>query len=269
MNHLMRELAPISDPAWDAIDEEASRALKHYLSARRLMDFSGPHGWGHSATSLGRVERIADAPEDGVEARARLVRPLVELRTPFTLSRDELDAIDRGALGPDLDNVTDAARRAATAEDKAVFHGWAAGGIEGIVEASPHESLPISDEYDDYPSTVARAMARLRDAGVEGPFAIALGPRCYTGILETTHHGGYPVLDHIRLILSGPIVWAPAVDGAVVISQRGGDFEIVCGEDFSVGYLSHDATSVQLYVEESMTLRIAGPEAAIRLHYPT
>ncbi len=55
MNHLMRELAPISDPAWDAIDEEASRALKHYLSARRLIDFSGPHGWEHSSTSLGRV----------------------------------------------------------------------------------------------------------------------------------------------------------------------------------------------------------------------
>jgi len=268
MNHLMRGLAPISDPAWDAIDEEASRALKHYLTARRLLDFSGPHGWEHSATSLGRVERVADAPQEGVEARTRQVRPLVELRTPFTLSRDELDAIDRGALGPDLDPVTDAARRSALAEDKAVFHGWAAGGIEGIVEASPHEPLTISDEYDDYPGTVARAMARLRDAGVEGPYAIALGPRCYTGIRETTHHGGYPVLDHIRLILSGPIVWAPAVDGAVVVSQRGGDYEIVCGEDFSVGYLSHDATSVQLYIEETMTLRIAGPEAAVRLHYP-
>jgi uncharacterized linocin/CFP29 family protein len=268
MNHLMRELAPVSGAAWSQIDDEASRALRHYLTARRLLDFSGPHGWEHSATSLGRAESLSESPESGVEARTRLVRPLVELRTPFTLSRDELDAIDRGALGPDLDPVTDAARRAALAEDRAVFHGYRAGGIEGIIEASPNEPLPISDDYDEYPGVVARAVARLREAGVEGPYAIALGPRCYTGILETTHHGGYPILEHIRLILSGPIAWAPSVDGAVVVSQRGGDFEIVCGQDFSIGYLAHDAASVQLYLEESVTLRIAGPEAAIRLYYP-
>src|SRR5690242_6282944 len=268
MNHLMRELAPVSEAAWSAVDEEASRALRHFLTARRLLDFSGPHGWECSATSLGRAQSLSGAPEEGVEARSRLVRPLVELRTPFTLSRDELDAIDRGALGPDLDPVTDAARRAALAEDRAVFHGFAAAGIDGIIQETPHDAVAISDDYDDYPSVVARAVARLRDAGVEGPYAIALGPRCYTGILETTHHGGYPVLEHIRLILSGPILWAPSVDGAVVVSQRGGDFEIVCGEDFSIGYLSHDANSVQLYLEESITLRVVGPEAAIRLYYP-
>jgi uncharacterized linocin/CFP29 family protein len=77
------------------------------------------------------------------------------------------------------------------------------------------------------------------------------------------------VLEHIRVILGGPVVWAPAVDGAVVVSQRGGDYEIVCGQDFSIGYLSHDDRSVRLYLEESVTLRIAGPEAAVQLYYPS
>ncbi len=268
MNHLLRELAPVPEAAWGAIDQEASRALRHFLTARRLLDFSGPHGWEHSATSLGRSQSAGESPMTGVEARTRLVRPLVELRTPFSMSRDELDAIERGALSPDLDAVTDAARLAALAEDNAVFHGYGAGGIEGIVPTSPHDQLPISDNYNQYPGTVARAVAVLREAGVEGPYAIALGPRCYTGVIETTEHGGYPVLEHIRTILGGPVVWAPAVDGAVVVSQRGGDYEIVCGQDFSIGYLSHDERSVQLYIEESITLRIAGPEAAVRLYYP-
>jgi uncharacterized linocin/CFP29 family protein len=268
MNHLLRELAPVPDVAWGAIQEEASRALRHFLTARRLLDFSGPHGWEHSATSLGRAQAVAESPQPGVEARTRLVRPLVELRTPFTMNRDELDAIERGALSPDLDAVTEAARKAALAEDNAVFHGYNAGGIEGIVTLSPHDGVQISDNYNEYPRTVARAVANLREAGVEGPYAIALGPRCYTGVIETTEHGGYPVLEHIRTILEGPVVWAPAVDGAVVVSQRGGDYEIVCGEDFSVGYLSHDERSVDLYIEESITLRIAGPEAAVRLYYP-
>ncbi len=62
---------------------------------------------------------------------------------------------------------------------------------------------------------------------MRGPYAIALGPRCYTGVVETTERGGYPVFEHLRMILGGPVVWAPAVDGAVVLSQRGGDFELV------------------------------------------
>ena len=59
-------------------------------------------------------------------------------------------------------------------------------------------------------------------------------------MLETTEHGGYPLLDHLRKILGGPLVWAPGVDGAVVVSLRGGDFLFESGEDVSVGY---DATT--------------------------
>ena len=104
-------------------------------------------------------------------------------------------------------------------------------------------------------------------AGVTGPYAIALGPRCYLGVIETTQHGGYPVLEHLRLILEGPVIWAPAVEGAVVLSRRGGDFELVVGQELSIGHLDHDAASVPLCLEESVTLRAAGPEAAIALAY--
>jgi uncharacterized linocin/CFP29 family protein len=114
---------------------------------------------------------------------------------------------------------------------------------------------------------VARAVARLRQSGVEGPYGIALGPRCYTGVIETTHHGGYPVFEHVKMILGGPLIWAPAVDGAIVVSMRGGDFELVCGQDLSVGYLSHTADEVQLYIEESLTFVVRDERAAIALRY--
>jgi uncharacterized linocin/CFP29 family protein len=60
-------------------------------------------------------------------------------------------------------------------------------------------------------------------------------------------------------------VWAPGVDGAVVVSQRGGDFLFECGEDLSIGWDSHDAESVDLYLVESFTFRVATPEAAVAL----
>src|ERR1700728_233747 len=97
MNHLLRELAPISEEAWNQIDEEARRSLKHYLAARRLVDFAAPLGWQASAVDLGRVERLPAGPADGVDAARRRVLALIELRIPFSLGRDELEDAERGA----------------------------------------------------------------------------------------------------------------------------------------------------------------------------
>lgn len=267
MDHLRRELAPISEEAWAQIDEEASRSLRHFLAGRAVVDFTGPLGWRHSAEPLGRIRPVDPTPAEGVIADVRLAQPLVELRTPFMLSLSEIDAADRGAPDVDLTPLQDAARRAALAEDGAVFHGYPAGGIAGIAPSSPHDALTIPPDYNDYPGVVARAVATLRRVGVAGPYAIALGPRCYTGVIETTEHGGYPLLEHVKLIIGGPLVWAPGVDGAVVVSMRGGDYELVCGQDFSIGYRSHSADAVELYLEESFTLRVHDDRAAVALRY--
>jgi uncharacterized linocin/CFP29 family protein len=267
MNHLLRELAPITDGAWEQIDDEARRSLKHYLAARRLVDFEGPLGWETSAIGLGRIESLTAGPLPGVEGSRRQVLPVVEFRAPFSLSRAELSAAERGAHDLDLASVIAAARSAALAEDGAIFHGYDAGGIAGIVPSSPHQAVPIGDDYSHYPEPVAKAVAVLRDADVAGPYAIAMGERCYTGVIETTEHGGYPVFEHLRNILGGDVIWAPAVDGAVIVSQRGGDFELHVGQDFSIGYAGADTDAVQLYVEESLAFRINTPEAAIHLSH--
>ncbi len=268
MNHLLRGLAPITESAWSEIELEAKRSLDNFLAARRLVDFTGPHGWEASAITLGTIEPLAEGPCDGVDGARRNVQPLVELRARFVLQRTELDAIERGHKSPDLGPVVDAARCIAQAEDKVVFHGYAASNITGIADASPHDPVELGDRFGEYPRWVAMAVSQLRDAGVEGPYGVALGPRCYAGILETTEDGGYPVLERLRLILGGPVAYAPAVDGAVVLSLRGEDFELYCGQDLSIGYENHDAGSVSLYLEESLTFHAHSPEAAVPLRYP-
>lgn len=267
MNHLLRELAPVSDGGWEAIEAVARQALGTYLVARKLVDFTGPRGWTKSSVHTGRVTPVKSEPAAGVSALLRTVQPLVELRTDFDVPRAELDAIDRGTKSPDLDVVVDAAKRLAEAEDRAVFRGFSAGEIIGIAEATPHDPVAIPEDYEDYPRPVAKAVAVLRQAGVDGPYGIALGPRCYTGVIETTQRGGYPVLEHLRLILGGPVIWAPAVDGAIVVSLRGGDFELISGQDVSIGYSAAVADAVSLFLEESFTFRAHGPEAAIALTY--
>lgn len=267
MNHLFRDLAPISDAAWSDIESEAVRTLRHYLAGRKVVDFKGPLGYDTSSVSLDRLQVLDEGPVDGVTASRRAVLPLIELRRNFTLDRHELDSIDRGGDG-DLGPVVEACRTLAFAEDALVFDGFAAGDVSGIADASPHDPVILSTDYTAYPTFVATAVATLKDAGIDGPYALAVGPRCYAGIIETTEKGGFPVMEHLGLILGGPVIWAPAVDGAIVVSQRGGDFELTVGQDTSIGYRSHDADSVTLQLQESIAFVATSPEAGIALRYP-
>ena len=266
MSHLLRDIAPITDSAWNVLDEEARARLTPALAARKLVDFSPPHGWEHSATNLGRVEALPGAPAEGVRGARRRVLPLVELRADFTVARAEIEDAERGAADVDLDELADAARRIALAENVAVFHGWADAGITGVAEACTHESVRLSEDFDAYARHVAEAVETLLKAGISGPYGLALGPDGYTGVIRTTEHGGYPLFDHLKKILAGgPIVWSPGVRGAVVVSVRGGDFLFESGEDLSIGYDRHDAERVHLYLEESFSFRVATPEAACAL----
>ncbi len=263
--HLLRSHAPISEAGWARIDDEAKARLTPGLAARRLVDFAGPKGWEHSAVDLGRIADEDVSPLDHVEGRVRRVQPLVEVRARFTVSRAELAAGDRGAQDVDFSDLDAAAQRMVVSENTAVFPGWSQAGIDGIARSSPHDAIPCGDEVERYPSFVARAVETLLRNGVGGPYGLALGREEYTRVIEVAERGGVLLFDHLRKILGGPIVWAPGVDGGVVLSQRGGDFLFESGQDFAVGYESHDADNVTLYLEESFSFRVASPEAAVAI----
>jgi uncharacterized linocin/CFP29 family protein len=266
VNHLLRRLAPISGASWELLDDAARARLHGPLAARRLVDFSGPLGWEHSATNIGRVEAVAPPNGGGVSALRRRVMPLVELRADFSISRDELRDGDRGAVDVELAPLDGAAKQIAICENVAVFHGWEGAGIAGVAEASPINAEPLGASAEEYPRSVARAVEAVRQGGVEGPYGLALGPDEYTRVIETAEHGGYPLRDHLAKILEGgPIVWAPGVTGGLVISLRGGDFLFESGQDLSIGYSHHDAEAVHLYLEESFSFIVATPEAAAPL----
>ena len=265
MNHLLRAHAPVSDGNRESIDGEAAERLVVSLGARKIVDFAGPFGWDHSATDLGRVDHVADSPVEGVRARRRRVLPLVETRVDFALSREELLADDRGASDADLDPAGDAALVMAELENTAVFHGWEEVGIQGITQESPHRHIPPTADIEDYRRRVARAVEMLLTCGVDGPYALAVGSRDYTAVTETAEHGGFPLFDHLRKILGGPIIWTPGVRGGVVLSLRGGDFLFESGQDIAVGYDHHDAREVSFYLEQSFNFRVASPEAAVAL----
>ncbi|AXH37024.1 bacteriocin [Humibacter sp. BT305] len=265
MNHLFRELAPITPDTWAMLDDEARTRLSPMLGARKLVDFDGPHGWEHSSTSLGRVGGVVDSPATAVIARSRVVLPLAEVRAEFTLSRSELDAAARGAIDVDLTALDEAAARLATVENSAVFNGWEAAGFGGIIPAIPTATLVREDDPTRFAQQVAAATEQLKRSGIGGPYGIALDSDAWVNVEGGSDSGGTPLIEHLRRILDGPVEWVPGIDGAVVVSLRGGDFVLDVGEDVSLGYAHHTADAVTLYLEETFSFRVATPEAAVAL----
>jgi len=266
MNNLHRELAPISDPAWAQIEEETTRTLKRYLAGRRVVDVQGPAGTGLSAVGTGHLQKIAP-PRDGIVARQREVKALVELRAPFELDRQAIDDVDRGANDSDWQPAKDAARKIAFAEDGAIFDGYAAAGIVGIRRGTSNPPLTLPADVRAYPEAVAQALSRLRLVGVNGPYSVLLGADAYTALAETSDHG-YPVLEHVKRLVDDKIIWAPAVEGAFVLTTRGGDFSLHIGQDVSIGYFNHNDSAVQLYLQETFTFLFLTTEAAVALVPP-
>lgn len=266
MNNLHRELAPISEAAWAQIEEETSRTIKRYLAGRRVVDVHGPAGSALSAVGTGH-QRPIPGPAEGIVAQQREAKALVEVRVPFELNRQMIDDVERGANDSDWQPAKDAARKLAFAEDHAIFEGYAAAGIAGIRQgtSNPQKSLPA--DVRKYPEAFAQALSQLRLVGVNGPYSILLSADAYTELSETSDYG-YPVIEHVKRLVEGRMIWAPAIDGAFVLTTRGGDFDLHLGQDASIGYAGHTETHVRVYLQETFTFVYLTAESAVALTPP-
>ena len=263
MGVLRRHAAPLAPEAWKEIEEAVRDALVPCLSGRRVVDVDGPHGLDTAAVGLGRLDVPKGAADAPVGYGVHRVQPLVEARAVFELGLWELDNLARGARDVDLGPAERAACELAKFEDTAVFEGFEPGNIPGLCHVDDVDPIPLELQVDAFAGAVGDAALSLRDRGIGGPYALVLGPE--TSRWLDAQSCGYPLRRQIEGIFEGEIVYSPVVDGGLLISQRGGDFELTLGQDIALGYESHENGSVRLFLTESFTFRIIEPAAAVVL----
>ena len=262
MNHLLRDKAPITEAGWSELDGEAQGAARARRSPPARSSTSAAPTGGTTApptsagsTRAGRLENVG--------AARRRVLPVVELRAAFTVSRSELDDLERGAEDIDLGALDEAARRIAHAENIAVFHGWPEAGIRGIAEACTHDAIALSDDFNAYSRHTAEAVETLLRNGHHRPVRARARPRPVHRRDPDDRARRLPALRPPQEDpQGGPIVWAPGVHGAVVVSLRGGDFLFESGQDLSIGYTTTTPSS------STSTSRRASPSASPRPRRP-
>ncbi|MGE4266850.1 MAG: family 1 encapsulin nanocompartment shell protein [Deferribacterales bacterium] len=260
MNFLRKEFAPISEEAWKEINRQAKDTLMANLSSRKFVDVDGPKGLDFSAVSLGRLF-LPKAQKGAVKYGISTILPLIEIRTPFSLGLWELDNIERGAKDINLDPLTEAAKQTATFEETAVYHGFKEGGISGINQLNV-QKVAISLDKDSVTDAVTEALAMMRKEGVAGGANLVVNQELWK-FLAHVFPGG-TLGDTIKNQIGGSIIYSGFVDGAVLVSARGGDAELTVGQDFAIGYTSHDSDNINLFVTESFTFRVVNPEGFIR-----
>jgi uncharacterized linocin/CFP29 family protein len=260
MDLLRRGLAPITDEAWDQIETTAKRTLQACLSARRVVDVEGPKGWDYAAVNLGRLEKTHQEPNE-VGYGIRAVLPLVECRMMFSLDCWEMDNASRGAGAVELGPLEEAARKIAMFEETAIYKGFGPGGIQGLKGSAGHEALKFSGEPGNLLETVAQGLTEFTHAAVEGPYVLLAGSKLWQAISE--HNQCYPLRTQLERLLGSALILNPFVEESFLISLRGGDMKLTLGQDFTVGYHSHTAEKVELYLTESFTFQVLDGAAII------
>ena len=266
MDILKRNKAPFSAAIWSALESEAAAVFAKHLSGRKVVDFTGPNGLEFSGVNTGRVvatkEKLAQVLVGVRESLA-----VVELKVPFEIKESEIELILRGANAFDNASIVAAARALCDAENELVFEGYKKAGIAGLVDSL--EQKPVKVKGDDILPGVAEAVKTLANDQVEGPYALLIQPQYYAKLFSAAGNAGYPLTKKLNeLLQGGEVLTVPSLKkGAMVMSLRGGDYEILSGVDIAMGYNKETAEGHELFLFESLTFRVNTPEAAIALEW--
>lgn len=268
MDILKRKLAPIVPAAWEEIDEQAKAALKGSLAGRRVVDVKGPMGWNYDAVPDGTLSLVEETPVEGVNYGVREVLPLVEVRVPFTMPMWDLDDITRGSKIIDFTPVQEAAKKAALFEDTAIFQGLEDAGVLGLELEADNEPVKMELNDESILEAVLEAIQTLESRCVNGPYAFVCPQKLWNKI--QTASKVYPLWKRLTAILGerSRIILSSQYDTAMLVSIRGGDSELVIGQDFSIGYQSHTNTEVSFYITETFTFRVLAPETIVPFALP-
>lgn len=260
MDYLSRQQAPFSEEVWRKIDETAVAAARDRLTARRFLNVEGPFGIGLTAIECGNDEVYRQPrPVEAASVMGR-TQPVPMIRQIFRLSIRRIAAYTENGQPLDLAPVEDAAEAVADREDDLIYRGQGDLHLQGLLSSEGHLEIGAGDwsaverALDD----VLAAATRLDEAGYRGPYALALAPALYNGLFRLYPGTDVLQLEHLRRLCTRGIFKAP-IDGGVLVDPRAGT--LIIGQDLQSGYVGQDGIHFQLYVAESVVLRLDDPEA--------
>lgn len=260
MSSLNRTQAPFGDGIWELINTAAVGAARDRLTARRFLDVDGPYGPGLTTIEVGNDGYCRQpGPEEAGAVIGRAISvPMV--RRSFQLSLRRLAAYLDNGMPFDLAPVEDAAEAVAAREEEIIYRGQPDFGLEGLLTAKGRSHVDGGDwsDLDQVLADVIAGVTKLDDAGLRGPYALVLAPALYNGLFRRYPGSNLLQLEHLRRLFERGVHKA-SIEGVVVVDPRVGP--LIVGQDLEAGFVSQDGIHCELYLSESIVLRLDDPEA--------
>ncbi len=256
---LYRDLAPISNEAWNEIDSRAAEVLKSYLSARKVISVNGPKGLDYNVITEGRLINIEAAGD--VNYGTYEVLPLTESRIEFDMDRWELDNIARGAKDIDFEPLEKAMKDISLFEENVVYNGVKEVSVKGLKEYVKEE-IPFGDNPTAILEAISKGLIQLKKAFEQGPYTLVVNEEAFIKILSK--ETAYPLDKRIKQLIGGDIILSHVIDGAYLLPYNHEDLELTIGRDFSIGYQSHTSETVKFFATESFAFRVLNPDLIIK-----
>ena len=260
MDYLNRRMAPFGEAIWKRIDEAAVNAARDLLTGRRFLEVDGPYGVGLTSVEVGHDDFCRQpTPEEAGAVMGRAIS-LPMLRKELHLSIRRIAASSDMGQPLNLTPVEDAAEAVARREEEFIYYGQPDFHLQGLLTAegrAHHDGGNwgnINQALDD----VLAAVNILDARNFRGPYALALAPALYNGLFRLYAGTEMPQLEHLRRLCQRG-VYKAAIVGGVLVDPRVG--KLIIGQDLMAGYIGQDGVHYQLYVTESVVLRLDEPRA--------
>lgn len=259
MNILKKDLAPITERAWEEIESQTKRVLGVYQTSRKIADIHGPAGLDLGGISTGRLRVPPKQAKSGVSIGIREVIPLVEVRKSFALNRWELDNASRNLEDLDLGALEKAAQQMAAFEDRCLYYGMSDSLAPGLFNEKEDKAVEVGLKISEFLHVVAEQVVSLQRDAVEGPYALVLPT--WVWVKLSSESTAYPIRSLLKEVIGGDVLTHHYNEDIFLVSERGGDIELHLGQDISLGYETHDKNTVELFFTESFVFQIHGREA--------
>jgi uncharacterized linocin/CFP29 family protein len=260
MDYLNRRMAPFGDNIWQRIDEAAVTAARDILTGRRFLEVDGPYGVGLTSVEVGHDDYCRQPSPDEAGAVMGRAISVPMLRKDLRLSIRRVAAYQDMGQPPNLTPVEDAAEAVARREEEFVYYGQPDFRLLGLLTADGRAHHEGGDwgNIDQALEDVLAAVNALDARSFRGPYALALAPSLYNGLFRRYAGTDMLQLEHLRRLCQRGVYKAP-IEGGVLVDPRVG--KIIIGQDLMAGYISQDGVHYQLYLSESVVLRLDEPRA--------
>lgn len=252
MDIFKRDLAPISDQAWEEINTRAEDVINSQLTTRKSLKINGPFGLSYTSVPSGRLD-IIDNKNSNINIGIYNNKNLMETRVSFNLSKWELDNILRGAKDIDLGPLEGVAKEIARFEDDVIYNGHKGGQIKGLLNEAGH-LVDVKLESQDILSALSKTLIKLKNAFVRPPFNFVVGEDLYQAL--NVVHGSKLLKTIVEEMIQGQVIVSEVIKGGLLLPVKHDDIELTIGQEYIIGYESDDKDYVKLFLMNSFTLRV-------------